>query len=62
MTLDGFSALPFVPSVLKVLAEKKKKKFYSVFCRLILQLELPHNDIYNKVYYDLAITSYYFFK
>ena len=59
MALNGFSVLLFVPSAPEVLAEIKRT-IYTAFCPLILRLELSHNAIKNKVYYDLTNTLYYF--
>ena len=54
-----FNVLLFVPAALEVLAEIKKTP-YTVLCRRLLQLELSHNGIENKICNDLATTLYYF--
>ena len=40
----------------------RNKTIYTAFCPLILRVNLSHNAIENKVYYDLAITLYYVFQ
>ena len=55
MALNGFSGLLFVPAEPEVLAEIKIT-IYTAFSRLFLQVELSHNAIENKIYYDLAAT------
>ena len=59
LALNGFSVLLFVPAALEVLAEINKT-ICIAFYPLSLQLELLHNAIENKVYYDLTTTLYYF--
>ena len=61
MALNSFSVLLFVPSAPEVLAEIKRT-VYTAFYLLIRQLELFHNAIKNKVYYDLAIPHYIIFQ
>ena len=56
MDLNGISVLLFVPAAPEALAETKR----TIYCPLILRLELSHSTIENKVYYDLAATLYYF--
>ena len=54
MALNGFSVLLFVPAAPKVFAEIKRT-IYTAFCALILRLQLSHNVIETKVYYDFII-------
>ena len=55
MALDGFSALQFVPTAPKVLAEIKTTILqYNDFCPFILRLELSHNANSNEFQYGLA--------
>ena len=57
MDLNGFSVLLFVPAAPEALAETKR----TIYCPLILRLELSHTAIENKVYYDLAATLYRYY-
>ena len=59
MALNGFSVLLFVPTAPELLAEIQRT-IYIAFFPLIYRLELLHNTIENKVYYDLATTFYCF--
>ena len=59
MALNGFSVLLFAPPASEVLSELKRT-IYTAFCPFIIRLELPHNALEKKVYYDLANTLYYF--
>ena len=59
MALSDFNVLLFVSPAAEVLAETKRT-IYTAFYLVILRLELSHNAIKNKVYYDLATTLYYF--
>ena len=57
--MNGSRVLLFVPAAPEVLAEIKRT-IYTAFCPLIVRLELSHNGIENKVYYDMATTLSYF--
>ena len=59
MALNGFGVLLFVSPAPDVLAEIKRT-IYTAFYPRIFRLELSHNAIENKVYYDLASLFYYF--
>ena len=61
MALNSFSVPLFLPPAPEVLA-KIKRAIYTAFYPLFLRLELSHNAIENKVYYDFATSLYCFSK